>query len=76
MDWILFFYYLGHLLVRMLLLFTVIGLLVCGNALLLKLTFWLLRRKKTVMARSIEFTDAETGKREGWEKKTIWIRKD
>lgn len=102
MNGIQFLYFLGHLSVRIFLLFTIANALVCGNVLLLKLTFWLLQKKKTVATKpkridfpspllvdrgerpittrpilsTASFINANTGKKERWIEKVIWIRDD
>lgn len=97
MDWVLFFYFLGYLLTRLLLLFTAVNLLVCGNVLILVLTFWLLKKfrkskivwpeykeagrgerpitTKPTLAK-VKFIDGETGEKEKWVLKKVWIRED
>lgn len=105
--WMLFIYYLGNLLTRLLVILTFVNLLVCGNVLLLCLTFWMLRKmgkKKPIAMGSVQTMaekdrkkeekehvrletgkpietvttsfNVETGKREKWVQKNIWIKED
>ena len=83
MVWIQFFYFLEHLSVKMLLLFTIANALVCGNVLLLGLTFSLLRKRKKEnpittypTETKATFLNMETGKQEKWVQKNIWVKED
>jgi len=83
MDWMLFAYYLGNLLMRLLLILSAVNLLVCGNVLLLGLTFSLLRKRKKEKPittypteTKATFLNMETGKQEKWAQKNIWVKED